>query len=203
MAASPPGRSATGQTDCVKFRRATAADIPAVVALVESAYRGETSTHGWTTEAHLLDGRRTDAEEVAGIITGATSDVLLAEDDELVACCQIDHADAVTAYFGMFAVRPGLQGRGIGRIVLAESERRALLAGATRQRMTVIRQRADLIAWYERLGYFPTGVTVPWPYGDERYGQPKVDDLEFVELAKDLPLAASRTTAAPAEGEHV
>lgn len=197
------GTASERQTGGVEFRLATAADIDAVVALVESAYRGETSTLGWTTEAHLLDGQRTDAEEVSAIVAGVTSDVLLAEQEGMVACCQIDHADPVTAYFGMFAVRPGLQGRGIGRTVLAEAERRALLAGAARQRMTVIRQRADLIAWYERLGYFRTGVTVPWPYGDERYGQPKVDDLEFVELAKDLPSAASRTTAVRARGERV
>ncbi len=159
-----------------------------MVALADWAYRGETSMHAWTSEAHLLGGQRTDAKAVAAIVHGETSAVLLIDDEtgDLLACCQIDHADPETAYFGLFAVRPGFQGRGIGRAVITEAERRARAAGASRQRMTVIRQRADLIAWYERLGYVRTGVTEPFPYGDERFGKPKVDDLEFVELVKDL-----------------
>jgi GNAT superfamily N-acetyltransferase len=91
------------------------------------------------------------------------------------------------AYFGMFAVRPGRQGRGLGRAVLAEAQRLARAEWhATRMEMTVIRQRLDLIAWYARLGYQPTGATEPFPYGDERYGRPTRPDLEFVVLAKPL-----------------
>jgi len=52
--------------------------------------------------------------------------------------------------------------------------------------MTVIRQRPELIAWYERRGYRLTGERRSFPYGDERFGQPNRDDLEFVVLEKTL-----------------
>jgi GNAT superfamily N-acetyltransferase len=88
----------------------------------------------------------------------------------------------------MFSVRPGRQGQGRGRVIMAEAERIARDDwAATRMSMTVIRQRADLIAWYERLGYRWTGETEPFPYGDERFGIPRRPDLEFLVLSKALP----------------
>jgi hypothetical protein len=52
--------------------------------------------------------------------------------------------------------------------------------------MTVIHLRDTLIAWYERRGYRRTGETEPFPYGDERFGIPRRDDLYFVVLEKAL-----------------
>jgi GNAT superfamily N-acetyltransferase len=170
------------------FRQATVDDVAAVVALVESAYRGDASRVGWTTEADLLDGRRTDAEAVGAIVAADDRLVLLAFDaDELRGCCELRRRDGGTAYFGMFAVTPSQQGAGAGKVILAEAERTAGdLWGATRMEMTVLIQRADLIAWYERRGYRRTGVTEPFPYDDERFGLPRRPDLKFEVLAKDL-----------------
>jgi ribosomal protein S18 acetylase RimI-like enzyme len=171
----------------VAFRLATEDDVDAVVALVESAYRGESSRAGWTTEADYLDGRRTDATAVRAALRGTARILLACRDDEIVGCCQIDRYDGAAAHFGMFAVRPTLQGGGVGRAIVAEAERIARDEwGCARMRMTVIRHRDELLAWYERLGYARTGKTEPFPYGDERFGLPKRDDLEFVELAKPL-----------------
>lgn len=172
----------------LSFRHASLADVDAVVALVESAYRGAASRAGWTTEADLLDGQRTDAGQVSDIVRATESVVLLAEHDgTVVACCELKHWERDVAYFGMFAVRPGLQGRGVGRALIREAERRAVERWrATSMRMTVIRQRTDLIAWYERLGYAATGETFPFPYGDRRFGVPRRDDLEFIVLARPL-----------------
>jgi ribosomal protein S18 acetylase RimI-like enzyme len=170
------------------FRRAVDADVPAIVALVESAYRGEVSRAGWTTEADLLDGQRTDAEAVAAILSAPAGTVLVAESaGQLVACCQLEQRAAAEAYFGMFSVQPGGQGQGVGRQVLAEAERIAREEwAATTMVMTVLTQRAELIAWYERRGYRRTGERRPFPYGDERYGLPRRPDLVFDVLAKRL-----------------
>ncbi|WP_438489032.1 GNAT family N-acetyltransferase [Streptomyces sp. S186] len=174
-------------TTPLTFRDATEADVPALVALVESAYRGDASRAGWTTEADLLDGRRTDADGVAEVVRNDSGRLLVAErDGELVACCQLEHrGDHV--YFGMFAVRPALQGAGLGKVIIAEAERTAAATwGAPEMRMTVIRQREELIAWYERRGYRRTGRFSPFPYGDERFGIPQRADLEFELLVKPL-----------------
>jgi ribosomal protein S18 acetylase RimI-like enzyme len=173
-----------------RFRDATVEDIPDVVALVESAYRGEASRAGWTTEADLLDGQRTDADAVRGIITSSRSRMLLstAPDGRLLACCQLERRDGEVCYFGMFAVSPVLQGGGIGRSLLAEAERIAHEEwGAQTMQMTVIAQRRDLISWYERRGYVTTGESRPFPQGDERFGVPRRDDLSFDVLVRPLP----------------
>jgi len=169
------------------FRLATPADVAAIVPLVESAYRGDVSRKGWTTEADLLDGQRTDPVGVAELITKPGSCMLLAErDGALLACANLEkRGDA--GYFGMFSVRPDLQGAGIGRATLAEAERIARDDWhCGEMHMTVISVRDELIAWYERRGYKRTGIYSPFPYGDARFGLPKRDDLRFELLVKPL-----------------
>ncbi|MEV8531650.1 GNAT family N-acetyltransferase [Streptomyces sp. NPDC051211] len=169
------------------YRSAVDTDVPALVELVESAYRGEASRGGWTTEADYLDGQRTDEQGVREVIEKPDSLLLVVESGgALVACCQLEHrGDHV--YFGMFAVRPGLQGGGLGKEILAEAERRASEDwGAKEMRMTVINVRDELIAYYERRGYRRTGELSPFPYGNERFGRPRRDDLAFELLVKSL-----------------
>ncbi len=170
------------QTGHVHLRPAAPEDVAAVVELVESAYRGESSRAGWTTEADLLDGQRTDPDEVAE----ALCDLTVAErEGDVVGCCALvpreDHG-----YFGMFAVRPGLQGSGVGSALLEHAEQRAAALGLTRVDMTVLSTRAELIAYYLRRGYVDTGERRPFPYGEERFGRPRRDDLEFVVLSKQV-----------------
>ena len=169
------------------FRDATQADIPAIVALVQSAYRGEASRVGWTTEADVLDGQRIDPQGVQESICLQDSTVLLAERDyTLLACAHVACVDG-DGYFGMFAVRPDLQSGGVGSRLLTEAERRVREAWhCARMGMTVIDLREDLIAWYQRRGYVRTGRFKPFPYGDERFGLPRRDDLRFEWLVKTL-----------------
>lgn len=173
--------------DPLEFRAATPRDVDAVVALVESAYRGDASREGWTTEADLLDGRRTGADDVLAQIGRPQSTILLAEQGgRLVACAHVAVEDGA-GYFGMFSVAPGQQGGGIGKHVLAEAERIARDDfGMASMRMTVIDVREELIAFYERRGYRRTGIKKPFPYGDARFGLPKRDDLRFEVLEKAL-----------------
>lgn len=170
-----------------QFRPAEPADVDAVVVLVESAYRGDSGRRGWTTESDLLDGQRTDDAGVAGLLGRDDSVVLLAErDGQLVGCCHIEHqGDA--GYFGMFAVNPDLQMAGTGKALLAEAERFVREQWqCLAMRMTVIEQRPELIAWYERRGYQRTGEFRPFPYGDARFGLPRRDDLRFEWMVKSL-----------------
>lgn len=181
--------------------RVTAQAIEPWVALVESAYRGETSRAGWTTEADLLTGQRLDATMAAEV---------LAQDDTVVfavpthvpgvdetstsapevvttfaASVQLVRTSEQEAYLGMFAVSPDQQGSGLGSRLMAWAENWVRSQWGVRNiRMTVIRQRSELIEFYRRRGYEPPGETEPFPYGDERFGTPLRDDLEFVVLSK-------------------
>lgn len=121
------------------------------------------------------------------MITTPGSRLLTVErDGAVVACCQLEQRGHA-AYFGMFAVRPGLQGGGLGKEIIAEAERSAREGwGVTEMHMTVISVRDELIAWYERRGYRRTGKMTPFPYGDERFGIPQRQDLAFELLVKEL-----------------
>lgn len=169
------------------FRAATAEDVEAIAELVQSAYRGDSSRAGWTTEADLLGGQRTSSDDVLPSITATDSVVVLAEgDDALLACCHVQRRGS-RCYFGLFAVDPARQGDGVGKQVMAFAEELARTRwGCTVMEMTVIRQRTDLIAFYERRGYTDTGRRSPFPYGDERFGLPQREDLEFTLLEKVL-----------------
>jgi ribosomal protein S18 acetylase RimI-like enzyme len=170
-----------------KWRRATGDDVARLVALIESAYRGEGSKAGWTSEAHLLDGQRTDPETLGAQIADPKQRLLVFEEDgQIVACVALEQRDGY-GYVGLVTVRPDLQGGGWGARLLAAAE--AYIASEwrfNRARMTVIAQRPELIAWYVRKGYADTGETAPFPYRDLRFGEPRRDDLYFVVLEKTL-----------------
>lgn len=180
------------------FRRATPDDAEAVAALVQSAYRGDASRAGWTTEADLIDGQRTDPDMVRDSLTRPDLQILLAEVPDpadptgglrLVSCAEISTFDGPGGggYFGMFAVEPTLQGRGIGGAMLDEIER--IVAdelGFDRLTLVVISLRTEMIDLYARRGFVPTGDLHRFPYGDERYGRPRRDDLELLVMAKTL-----------------
>lgn len=171
----------------MSFRFATPTDIPVLVALVESAYRGDVSRQGWTTEADLLEGRRTGADDVGQCIANDKGGILVLErDGEIIACANVNQENGA-GYFGMFSVRPSLQNQGLGKQMLAEAERIARdVWHLPRMRMTVIDVRDALIDFYQRRGYHRTGIKQPFPYGDERFGIPQRDDLQFEVLEKDL-----------------
>lgn len=177
--------------DALTFRTATAADIPALIELVTSAYRGDASRAGWTTEADLLDGQRVDAAGIGADIDRPRSLILLAErGGVLQACCHVADEDG-HGYFGMFAVSPQAQGGGVGKQLMQHAE--SVVADQWQlptMQMTVIDCRNELIAFYERRGYARTGIKKPFPYGDERFGIPKRDDLQFEILEKPMGAAA-------------
>jgi ribosomal protein S18 acetylase RimI-like enzyme len=172
----------------VTIRDAVAADIPALHRLIESAYRGEASRAGWTTEADLLDGQRTDPDDLADILSNPKQAMLTAwRDEELVGCVLIADRGGGAGYFGMLSVSPTLQGGGLGRrLVEAAHSTLARRFAARRVRISVFPQRDSLIAWYERLGYRATGETLPFDYGNPRLGLPLRDGLHFIVMEHAL-----------------
>jgi GNAT superfamily N-acetyltransferase len=164
------------------------ADVGEIVALVNSAYRGEGA--GWTNEIGLLAGPRTDPAMLAeALATGNGTMLLLRDQDgaQLVGCVLLEPTvGAETWNLAMLTVDPRRQAGGLGRALLSKAEDYVRAQGALRVRMTVISQRLSLIAWYERRGYRRSGKSVAFPYGDERVGVPLRDDLHFVVLEKAL-----------------
>ena len=172
-------------------RVARTGDARALVALVNSAYRGDSSRAGWTTEADLLGGQRTDEDALIEFIgrgetMGDRAMLVHERDGHLVACVQLERRGQ-GAYLGMLTIMPTLQSSGLGKALLASAEDFVVDSWkASKIIMTVIEQRSELIAWYERRGYSRTGETAAFPYGDVRFGEPKRPDLRFVVLSKQL-----------------
>lgn len=169
------------------FVPAQTSDLNSLAALVNSAYRGESSKQGWTTEADLLGGQRTDPEsliEKLGSIYWAASPL----DQKPVACLELTRMplDPSTAYVGMLTVAPTHQSLGLGRQLLAFAEQQAKDWDCSSIRMTVIDRRSELIAYYERRGYQLTGDWEPFPETDPKFGIPKVAQLRLLEMKKSL-----------------
>jgi ribosomal protein S18 acetylase RimI-like enzyme len=151
--------------------------------LVNSAYRGDSSRQGWTTEADLLDGTRTDASAIEEIINKPGYIILkYVENGEILGCVEL-HLEDRKLYLGMLTVQPHLQGKGIGKDLLKAAEVEARNQKCVSIFMTVISVRQELIDWYLRHGYEHTGERKPFAFNDPRFGQPK-KQLEFVVLEK-------------------
>ncbi len=174
------------ELNAVAFRKAAPTDAERIATLINSAYRGEHSKLGWTTEAELLDGRRTDTEEILRLIAKPDSLVLLClEKQEIIGSVHIEKAGD-QAILGLFVVEPGLQGRGLGKRLLAFAEQTAQQEfGVSRICMAVITLRDELIAFYERRGYVRTGVKKPFPVNAALW-TPKVPGLRFEILEKTV-----------------
>lgn len=172
----------------MKLLPVTPDQISAVHALIHRAYRGDSARQGWTHEADLLDGQRTDQAALADMISDPGQHLLAAwEGASPIACIAVAQKSADLAYIGMVTVDPRRQAAGLGRTLLAAAEGFARSdLGLIRAEMTVIGQRQELISWYERRGYHLTGERRPFPHGDHRFGLPQRADLEFVVLEKLL-----------------
>lgn len=170
----------------LSIAKAEKRDVGQIAALVNSAYRGELSKQGWTTEADLLVGRRTETEEILRLISSDDSMFLLCKAEaELIGSVHLQK-QAELVCLGMLAVKPSLQGKGIGKQLLLAAELVAQQTWAAgKSVMTVISCRNELIAFYERRGYRRTGVSKAFPVNPELW-MPKVADLRLEILEKVL-----------------
>jgi ribosomal protein S18 acetylase RimI-like enzyme len=175
------------QTSAPTLHPARDEELEAIAALVNHAYRSDA---GWTNESSYLGGQRTDPATLRADLQAAPLARLMtlrdAPDGPLLGSVWLEPAGEDAWYLGMLTVRPDLQDRRLGRTLLEAAEAYAAARGARRMRMTVIGVRDTLIAWYERRGYRRTGECEPFPYDDQRFGEPRREDLDFVVLAKPL-----------------
>jgi DNA-binding MarR family transcriptional regulator/ribosomal protein S18 acetylase RimI-like enzyme len=188
LAASPLSSRAAAAGSS-RLTRATDADVPAVAALMNSAYRSSGSNAGWTTEADYIEGNRTSEAMLRQDIASNPDARLLVwrqpSDDALLGCVWVEPEGDHVWYLGSLSINPREQNSGLGRKLLAAAEDWIQDRGGREIRMTVVNVRDTLIAWYERRGYTLTSETEPFPY-DDRFGTPKRADLQFVVLRKRL-----------------
>lgn len=164
---------------------ATLADAPKITNLVNTAYRGERSLKGWTTEAPLIDGLRIDIETVTDYLADSNVKLLKYTDDndDIVGCVYLENRSP-KLYLGMLSVMPELQANGIGRQLLHQAEQYAFENNFSTICMTVISTRAELLDWYVRRGYKKTGEILPF-HVDARFGVPKAP-INLLVLEKEI-----------------
>jgi ribosomal protein S18 acetylase RimI-like enzyme len=165
--------------------RAQVKDSETLGKLVNSAYRGDSSRQGWTTEADLLDGTRTDTMAIEEMLQKPETTVLVYRDEGRILGCVELRKEGQKLYLGMLTVQPGLQGKGLGKKLLFAAEEEASRQNCTAIFMTVISVRSELIAWYVRHGYHDTGIRKPFEVPNTRWGIPK-QKLEFAVLEKSI-----------------
>jgi predicted N-acetyltransferase YhbS len=166
-----------------RIEQASSQDVDKLEVLINSAYRGESSKKGWTTEADLLGGIRIDKKALEELILVDNSVILkFTEGSDLLGCVNLVSKEKAI-YLGMLTVSPTEQQKGIGKKLITASENYARDADFEEIEMTVISKRPELIAYYERRGYQRTGEKRPFPMNDPRFGEPKTD-LEFIVLRK-------------------
>jgi ribosomal protein S18 acetylase RimI-like enzyme len=164
---------------------ATENDIPELNVLINSAYRGDSSKQGWTTEADLLGGIRTDEESLKEMMQNSNASILKYSAENKILACVYLKKENNKLYLGMLTVSPQLQNKGIGKILLAASEDEAREKNCDAIFMTVISLRTELINWYKKHGYVDTGEKKPFPENDPRFGIPKTK-LEFIVMEKKI-----------------
>jgi ribosomal protein S18 acetylase RimI-like enzyme len=171
----------------MKISRATPEDVTELNKLVNSAYRGEESKKGWTTEAEILDGIRIDEQALDIMLTRAGVTILKSfdRDDKILGtvCLEVKLHDL---YLGMFAVSPASQGSGIGKSLLSAAEKYAIENNCSRILISVISTRIELIDWYKRHGYVSTGASIAFDEIQGRFGDPKVPAISLIEMEKVL-----------------
>lgn len=170
----------------IELANASEADYPEIIALTNRAFREPSGQAAWKVET-LVEGQRIEESLLRDDMAKPGARLLVwREAGEHMGHVRLDEGPDGAWYLAMLTVRPDRQDGGLGRTLLAAAEDFARARGAKRMRMTVVHQRAELIAWYERRGYALTGEREPFPYGDDRFGKPTRDGLYFDVLEKAL-----------------
>jgi ribosomal protein S18 acetylase RimI-like enzyme len=174
----------------MQLERASDSDFPAIISLVNAAYRGTGAVESWNIETGIIEGTRlTESLLREDMASRPDARLMVTRDPEshaIIGTVWLEPRHDDVWYLGLFTIEPALQKAHLGRALLSAAEDFAMAHGAKSIRMSVLGVRTALISWYERRGYHRTGETEPYPYGDNRFGTPLRDDLSFVILVKQL-----------------
>jgi ribosomal protein S18 acetylase RimI-like enzyme len=168
------------------IKKAIPADITELNVLINTAYRGDESKKGWTTEAHLLDGNRIDEATLQEYLDNPEVTILKYTDDadQKIKASVYLQDKGTTLYLGMLSVQPTWQATGIGRLLLNEAEVVARQINKTSIEISVISTRTELIAWYVRRGFEATGEVLPF-HVDRKFGVPR-EQIELIIMTKTI-----------------
>ncbi|MCZ4225120.1 GNAT family N-acetyltransferase [Pedobacter rhodius] len=169
----------------MSISKASLSDVPVLNKLINSAYRGEESKKGWTTEENILGGIRIDEEALTEYFEKAHVNILKYTNEEGIIIGTVNlELRPDDLYLGVFAVSPLAQGKGIGKALLQAAEAFAIENGRKKIAITVISSREELISWYVRNGYVATGQTIVFEEIKGRFGDPKIEDIKLIEMEK-------------------
>lgn len=170
----------------ITFKTAHPEDFQTISDLVNSAYRGDGSKQGWTTEADYIGGTRTTPELILAMLSTPRAQIELAfnESDNLIGCVYINREGTTRLYFGMLTTSPLYQGKGLGKKMISHVEGIAKKESFIELKITVLNVRAELIEFYERRGFKATGEFEKFPDNDPAFGIPKVPGLKLLEFIK-------------------
>ena len=160
-------------------------DIQVVVEIINQVYRSEKKSKSWTTEAHLLGGKRVENESFEKLLKEENSKIYLAKfQDKIIGNIQAKLKND-DIYIGLFAVQPDFQSSGIGKKLLeyAENNSSNIYNKANKFKMLVISIRTDLIEFYKRRGYKVTNSFLEFPKS-ELWNIKTNEELKFVVLEK-------------------
>lgn len=204
-------------------------DIDDLCAVINWAYRGKPSTSssgeyysGWVGEQHLLVGARITPEELRALIDDEQHNVILVAkikknpDSKIVGCFKIashekslqitdEEKDDIAVEFGLNAVDPDYQSRGIGTLMFngamvmlttsCISSPNDLIFflfqriakeyfNAERVYYHILSVKRNQIEWHLRQGFNDTGRFLPFPFGGRFQSKIDPDELKFSVLTK-------------------
>lgn len=130
----------------VRSRMATAADLPRLMHLVNSAFSIET----------FMNGTRTDLEDLTVCLQTGNILVMEGADDALMASIYIETRGA-HGYLGMLAVDPAYQCKGLARRIVEIAEEYLCGKGCRTIDIHVLSLRPKLLPIYRRFGFVEIG----------------------------------------------
>lgn len=165
---------------------ATIKDITELTILVNHAYRGAESKHGWTNEAEILDGPRIDHKILVEQFNTKNAVILKYDDDRnkrIIGAVYLEVQEN-KLYFGTLTVPPQIQRKGTGTSLLDFAVAYGRQHNCKVLYGTILNKRPELMEWYSHHGFKYTGKISPFPK-DPRVGTPKVP-LKLMEIEKDI-----------------